>query len=105
VVAQGKNAAGDQKSDPLSFYVKPYSPETIPRPIDEGILRTLAQSSGGKFFENLTELDRGLSEIRPQIIEEASAEFKTLWRNWGTMLAIVLLLAACWINRKARGMP
>ncbi len=92
-------------SDPFSFYVKPYSPETIPRPIDEALLRTLTETSGGEYFASLEDLDRGLGEIRPAVIEEISAEFNTLWRTWPVMIAIVVLVAVSWINRKVRGMP
>jgi hypothetical protein len=105
VIAESDASGMPRKSDPLSFYVKPYSPETIPRAINEGILRTLAQTSGGQYFETLSDLDRALSDIRPQVIEEATAEFSTLWRTWPMMLAIVVFMIASWINRKMRGMP
>lgn len=105
VIAETDESGAPRKSDPISFYVKPYSPETIPRPIHDGILRTLAQTSGGTYFETLSDLDRTLSDIRPQVIEEATAEFKTLWRNLPMMLAIVGMVLVSWINRKLRGMP
>ena len=105
VVAQSDDSGVPRMSGPLSFYVKPYSPESVPRPIDEGLLRTLAETSGGTYFESLSDLDLALSELRPQAIEEASAEFKTLWRTWPIMLVIMALVTASWVNRKVRGMP
>ncbi len=105
LTAEASAAGRTLTSDPISFYVKPYSPETVPRAIDEEILRTLTATSGGQYFETLTDLDRGLAEIRPPVIEEVSAEFHTLWRTWPVLIGIVVLVAASWINRKTRGLP
>ena len=105
VVAQSETGGRPRRSNPLSFYVKPYSPETIPRPINARVLRTISESSGGQFFETLEDLNLGLSSLRPQAIEEATAEFRTLWRTWPILIAILALFIASWTMRKVRGMP
>lgn len=105
VTAKSGEGATLRESDPVSFFVKPYSPETVPKPINEEILAALARSGGGTYFDGLDELDRGLSDIRPQVIEEATAEFTSLWRNIPIMLAIALFLIASWAIRKTKGMP
>ena len=105
VVAESETGGKARRSNPLSFYVKPYSPETIPRPINDQVLRTIAGTSGGQFYETLEDLNLGLSALRPRAMEEATAEFRTLWRTWPVLLVLLALFIASWTTRKARGMP
>jgi hypothetical protein len=37
--------------------------------------------------------------------EESFSEFQTLWRNWPTVVVVMLLFAATWFARRTRQMP
>ena len=92
-------------SDPLSFFVKPFTPESMPRPVDVKVLRDVAGSSGGRFFESLPEMNRALAALRFDPIEEETSEFHSLWRTWPPIVLIMLFASAAWFTRKLRNMP
>jgi len=92
-------------SQPLSFFVKPYSPESAPRPAKIEVLQTLAKATDGQFYDNLDRMDEGLSSLRLKASEESNSEYKTLWRHWPILVAIMVLLALSWGLRKSRNMP
>jgi hypothetical protein len=92
-------------SEPLAFFVQPFSPETLPRPIDAKVLETLATTSGGRFFDNLEQLNQGLASLEFHSLEEESSEFRTLWRTWPVVAGLMTALAATWSMRKFRNMP
>ncbi len=87
-------------SVPISFNVRSYSPETAPRPINENVLRTIASSSGGRYFETLESLDIALANLRIDVTETRRAEFSTLWRRWIVLVPLMLLFAGTWLLRK-----
>ncbi len=105
VVATAKIKDQTATSDPFTFFVKPYSPETVPRPARVEILQALSRASNGKFFENLDELNKGLSALQPHAIEEKSAEYRTLWREWPVVIGLMVMLTGSWSMRKFRNMP
>jgi len=92
-------------SEPFSFFVRPYSPETMPRPVKVEVLQSIAEASSGQFFETLEELNDGLSTLELSAIEEESAMFNTLWRNWLMVVVLIGLMTASWGLRKFRNMP
>ena len=92
-------------SEPFSFFVKPYSPETVPRPERVEILQALSQASGGQYFETLDALNDGLSTLKLHATEEKMANYRTLWREWPVVLTLMLLLAGSWALRKFRNLP
>ncbi|HEV7403413.1 MAG TPA: glutamine amidotransferase [Chthoniobacteraceae bacterium] len=92
-------------SEPFTFFVNPYSPETVPRPARTELLQTISQTSGGQFFENLDALNDGLSSLKITATEEKSAEFRTLWREWPAIVSLMGMLAISWGVRKFRNMP
>jgi len=105
VVAAAKVKDQTVTSEPFSFFVKPYSPETVPRPARIEILQAISQATGGQFFENLDALDQGLSTLKLKATEEKSAEYRTLWREWPVVAGLMIMLAASWSLRKSRNMP
>jgi hypothetical protein len=105
VTATGRIDGREVKSDPISFYVKPYTPETMPRPIHEQVLRDVAAGSNGQFFEDLESLNDALVALSPDVLEEVSGEFHTLWRNWPMLITLMAALTASWGSRKFRNMP
>ena len=105
VVAGAKVKGQALTSEPFGFFVKPYSPETVPRPARVEILQSIALASGGRFYENLDALNEGLSTLKLHATEEKTAEYRTLWREWPVVAGLMLLLAASWAMRKFRNMP
>jgi hypothetical protein len=105
VVGIAKTDAGEEESKPFAFFVKPYSPETKPRPANTGVLEAIAAASGGQFFESVEDLNRVLGNLEPSAIEEETAEFRTLWRTWLMVAVLIAFLAASWALRKFRNMP
>jgi len=102
VTGEGVN---EIESEPLSFFVKPYTPESMPRPINIPVLQTISKSSGGRFFENLSDLNKAMEVLRTNAIEEQTVEYKTLWQTWPVIAIMMLLLAAMWGIRKSQNMP
>jgi len=105
VTASAKVKDQTVTSEPFSFFVKPYSPETVPRPARVEILQAISQASGGQFFESVEALNQGLSNLKLKATEEKSAEYHTLWREWPAVISLMVMLAASWGLRKFRNMP
>ena len=92
-------------SDPLSFFVKPFSAESTPRAVNTEVLRSIAQSSGGRFFKDVDALNDALASLSVPVIEEQSSEHRTLWQTWWVIACLALLAALSWIVRKMNNMP
>jgi hypothetical protein len=92
-------------SDPLSFFVKAFSPESAPRPVAAKALRQIADASGGRFFQNLDDLNDALSELAVRRIEESLSKYDTLWQHAGMLGALMALAALGWVVRKLNNMP
>ena len=105
VVGVVKTEGGEEESKPFAFFVKPYSPETKPRPVKNEILQSIAEASGGQFFESIEDLNRVLGSLELSAVEEETAEFRTLWRTWLMIGILIAFLAGTWALRKFRNMP
>ena len=92
-------------SDPVSFFVKPFSPESVPRAVNNGLLKALSRTSGGRFFEDLEELNDTLSSLRFTPIEEEVSEYRSLWQLPGVIACLVALATLAWMVRKMSNMP
>ncbi len=92
-------------SEPVSFNVRPYSPETIPRPSNTDVLNMLARASGGQYFESERDLDQALSRLSLSVEEDARVTYHTLWKRWPVLVLLMLLLAATWALRKWQNLP
>jgi hypothetical protein len=105
VVASAKVKGQTLSSEPFGFFVRPYSPETMPRPAKVEALQAISLASGGQFFESPDALNDGLSKLKLRATEEKMAEYSTLWRRWPVVTGLMLMLAASWAMRKFRNMP
>ena len=105
LVAAAKTGDQTLTSEPLSFFVKPYSPETVPRPEKVEILQALSKTSGGQFYEDAGALNSGLSALKVKAIEEKSADYRSLWRQWYVVAGLMVMLTTSWSMRKLRNMP
>jgi hypothetical protein len=92
-------------SEPFSFFVKPHSPETVPRPAKIEVLQALSNASGGRFFESPDALSEYLSKLQFHTSEEKLSDYRTLWREWPAVIALMTLLAISWGLRKSQNMP
>jgi hypothetical protein len=105
VVAAAKLKGQTLTSQPFSFFVRPYSPETVPRPARVDVLQAISLATGGQFFENLDALNSGLSTLKLHATEDKIAEYHTLWREWPLVSGLMAMLAVSWSMRKFRNMP
>jgi hypothetical protein len=92
-------------SEPFTFFVKPFSPETLPQPAKLSTLAKIAQSSGGQFYESTKELDEALSALKMKATEEQISDYRTIWRTWPVLIIVMMLITASWIARKLQNMP
>ena len=93
------------ESDPVSFTVKPFTPESMPRPADTETLKAIAANSGGLYFETIPEMDKVLAGLEPRKLEQEVSEYRSLWQHWASIGCLVALVAIEWIIRKLRNMP
>jgi hypothetical protein len=105
VVATAKVKGTAVTSEPLRFFVKPYSPETVPRPAKVEILQAIAKASVGEYFDTLDAMNTGLSSLKVKATEEKLAEYRTLWREWPALAGLMAMLTCSWAMRKLRNMP
>jgi hypothetical protein len=105
VIASAMIGGRKKVSEPLSFYVKPFSAESIPRPANVRVLRRIAESSGGRFFQDADALNDALASLNFSTIEEESSEHRTLWQTWFVIACLTLLASISWLVRKMNNMP
>jgi hypothetical protein len=91
------------ESPPFSFYVKPFTPETSPKPQAVGVLEQLAKASGGRFCE-VDQLDEVLSGLEIKASEQERVSYDTLWDTPFILGGLMLLLSVDWMVRKQRNM-
>ncbi len=92
-------------SEPISFFVKPFTPESMPRPVNTTALQAIAKSSGGRYFETLSQLNRALEVLSTNAIEEKTVKFVSLWQTWFIVILMMTLLTTIWGIRKWQNMP
>ena len=90
-------------SEPYSFYVQPFTPESAPRPVNVKVLLALASSSQGQFCE-ADKINGVLSEITVKQTEEQKINFIPLWNNLIFLACLLVLLTVEWIIRKLNNM-
>ncbi len=91
------------ESPPFSFFVKSVTPEDAPRPINDALLRSLAENSGGRFCEP-AELDAAVSGLAIRSREEQRVLYASLWQLLPTLACLITLLGLEWIIRKVRNL-
>jgi len=105
VAAAGEVAGRRAASDPVSFAVKPFTPESVPRPANVPVLQAIARSSGGQFFATPDALNEYLAALQVKRLEQEISEFHSLWQRAIVIGSLIALLAAEWICRKLKFMP
>jgi hypothetical protein len=93
------------QSDPVSFFVKPFTPESVPRPAKTNVLEAVCKSSGGKYFDDLDALNEALSSLKFAGKEEESVKYRSLWQTMLIISCLLALLSIEWTIRKWRNMP
>jgi len=83
--------------------VRPYTPETMPKPMNVAALQALARISGGKFCE-FNELSPTLSALHFTPSEEQRVIYRSLWNHWAFLAALIALLVVEWSLRRWRNL-
>ena len=102
-VARTEVAGMKVESAPYPIYVRPYTPETMPKAANIAALQTLSRASGGKFCE-FNELNPTLRALHFAQQEEQRVIYRTLWNNWLILAAMVSLLVVEWTLRRWRNL-
>lgn len=99
--------AGDKPltSESLSFLVKPYSPESIPRPVNSGVLKNISLASRGRHFTDREALNDALAALTFRSLEQETSEYHSLWQRPGVIACLMALASLAWIVRKMGSMP
>jgi hypothetical protein len=92
-------------SEPFSFFVKPHSPETVPRPAKPEVLQAISTASGGRFFESVDDLNEHLRKLHFHTSEQKLSDYRTLWREWPSIIVLMTLLSLSWGLRKSQNLP
>lgn len=92
-------------SDPVSFFVKPFTPESAPRPSNFDVLKALASNSSGRYFDSIEDLNEGLCSLQFANKEEETVKYTSLWQNWQIIACLLAFLSVEWGIRKWRNMP
>ena len=92
-------------SEPVSFFVKPFTPESMPRPVNTTVLKNIARTSGGQYFDDLEALNEALSQLKPAGTEEESVQYSSLWQSVLIISCLMAFLSIEWAIRKWRNMP
>ena len=103
--AAAEIAGRSVESEPISFFVKPFTPESVPRPANTNVLSTLARQTGGQFLDSAQALDAALAALKPKGREEESVAYRSLWQVWPVLACLLGLLAVEWAIRKIKDMP
>ena len=104
VVAVSGNGPQRLESDGAFFSVKPFSPESIPRPPSFETLKAITANSEGAYFESAADLDRALAAFQPKKLDQDISEYKTYWQLWVILGILIGLIAIEWIMRKFRNL-
>ena len=91
------------ESAPYPVYVRPYTPETMPKPANVAVLQALARVTGGKFCE-FNELSPTLSALHFAQQEEQRVVYRSLWNSWIFLSALLSLLVVEWSLRRWRNL-
>jgi hypothetical protein len=105
VTASSEIAGRRVASEPMLFSVKPYTPESLPRPVNNAVLKAVAEASGGECFQSVDELNQKLSALKVKHAEQEVSEFHTLWQRGIILGVLIALLAVEWLVRKLRCLP
>ncbi len=103
--AQARIGGQKVQSDPISFFVKPFTPESMPRPANSAALQAISRSSGGRYCESTEALDRTLNGLLFSAEEDEISEYSSLWQHWMILGCLLGLLTVEWIVRKSVNMP
>ncbi len=88
------------ESTPYSFFIKPFTPESNPRPANTAVLKALAENSRGQYCAP-EEISDVLARLQLKAAEEDRIEVVSLWNTILIITCLLALLAIEWAVRKA----
>ena len=77
----------------------------MPRAVNNEVLKTLARTSGGRFFEDQESLNDALSSLRFAQIEDEVSTYRSLWQLPWVIACLIAVATITWIVRKMNNMP
>ena len=92
------------ESESAYFSVKPYSPESRPRPPDVETVKAITANSNGTFFKSADDLNRALISLQPKQLKQEVSKYKTFWQSWIILSMLILSIVLEWIIRKIRNL-
>lgn len=104
-VAKAKIDGKEMVSEPVSFEVKPFTPEKIPRMARIDLLRTISRNSSGRCFDSVDDLSNALSSLKVKNTEEEKVEYSHLWNTMLIICLLIGILSIEWFARRWRNMP
>jgi hypothetical protein len=104
VLAASDTGGRRLESDAVSFSIKPFTPESIPRPPAFDTLKAITANSGGAYYETVSDLDQALAAIQPKKLEQEVSEYRSLWQHWAVIGCLIALISIEWILRKLRNL-
>ena len=91
------------ESTPYSFFIKPFTPESNPRPANVAVLKALTAASHGQFCEPAG-INDVLTSIQVKTSEEERINIVSLWNILPIIICLMSLLALEWTYRKVKNM-
>ena len=92
------------ESELAYFSVKPYSPESRPRPPDVETVKAITANSNGTFYNSAADLNRALVSLAPKQLKQDISKYKTFWQTWIILSMLILSIVLEWIIRKVRNL-
>ena len=92
------------ESEAAYFSVKPFSPESRPRPPDVEIVKAITANSNGAFFNTAPDLNRMLISMEPKQLKQDISKYKTFWQSWLILTMLILSIVLEWVIRKIRNL-
>ena len=104
-LASAEIAGRTVQSAPVSFFVKPFTPESRPGPANTQVLKAIAAAAAGRYCDSVEELNDTLNRLDFTGVEEEVAEYHSLWQRWLILCCLLGLLTVEWIIRKTTNLP
>jgi hypothetical protein len=73
-------------SQPRSFFMKTFSPESCPRPANFEILQVFSCANGASYSETHESLKSAMTNFNLNAKEDSISVFQTLWNNWPALV-------------------
>lgn len=91
------------ESQPYSFFVKAFTPETNPKPARADLMQAIARASKGRFCEK-SEIDGVLAALTVKAEATERVVYQSLWNDVWILALLIAILTIEWMVRRLRNM-